>query len=162
MRPTPEVSTWYWPIETSTSSLAIGWVSVHCQWLRVPEPSGRGRVGSPFDPTSRPAGTSTEMEYVALSLGVSLLGKPVIEPIGWVMNVAPSEVGIQPSSEPSVSCRVTGVPPYSTTTVNKPLTGVAGVTTSLCLPGLAPSGSSIRLKVAAATPLTCTDVTASP
>ena len=48
---------------------------------------------------------------MALSFGVLLLGKPVIEPIGWFMNDAPSDVGIQPSSEPAVSPpRMPGLP----------------------------------------------------
>src|SRR4051794_5707038 len=109
----------------------MGWLSVQLQVLRAPDPSGSGRSGSPFDTTSSPAGTSTEIVEVALAWGVAWWGSPVLAGLGWLMSVAPQGVGIQPWSDRPVSCRVAGTPPYSPTTVNGPSTGVTGVTTSL-------------------------------
>ena len=95
-----------------------------------------------------------------MSRGVLLLGNSVIEPTGWLTNVAPSVVLFQPSAEPSVSKWMTGAPRVLTTVVKAPLTGAAGVMISLWLSTLALVVLlvSIRSKVAGA-PLTVTSTT---
>src|SRR5687767_9028882 len=109
-----------------TSSLAIGSC---CSQTQVVRPAlGTFETSSPFATAAAAPrlivdGMSRLKSYVALSAGVLLLGKPVIEPIGWLRNVAPSPVAIQPSVAPSASRWATGVPEYSMTVVKTPSTG---------------------------------------
>ena len=57
---TVPIRTSYWPIEISTSSLAIGWVWFHTHVALPPEGVG-GKVpwGSPLETTSSVSGTFT-------------------------------------------------------------------------------------------------------
>ena len=106
------------PIAMTTSSEAICLSCRHTQVVRSPKTVFDcsspllATAASPCTPETlaRTEGASTEIVYVALSLGVLLWGKPAMVPIGCPRRIAPSFVPFQPSKAPSLSTCTTGVP----------------------------------------------------
>lgn len=80
------------------------------QWNVVRPSRVLRSANSPLETTSSPSGTVTEMSYDALSDGWWLPGNHAMDPVGSPRASAPASVGSQPSSEPSGSVIVCGVP----------------------------------------------------
>ncbi len=76
----------------------------------VRSPAVVSLLNSPLDTARSPRGTVTVRSYAALSDGWWLPGNQVIEPVGSPSASTPSVVRSQPSSEPSGSVTVSGVP----------------------------------------------------
>src|SRR6478609_9683453 len=96
------------PTSTVVRYVVIGSASRHAHVVRPAAVAFERRT--PFDIAVSPAGTVTEMSYVALSCGLSLQGNQPGDPCGSPTATAPSSVGTQPSIDWSGSVTTVGVP----------------------------------------------------